>query len=320
MTINPVIRAGHNRMILLEIITFMMQCTMKERQMEKTEPATIPGPISGYADRMIHSRGGLCRPALVLFFLFIVRISSAAPVFNVSDTEPVVVRDSPENGKSMLVETSMLLDFGAVPSAKFFASRKPAQNVELLWGGSARLLVEHRDEKQQIDTYRGMDFVKLERHIAMYPRDAEALMVYGVRLYQTNQIEQCLLVLERARQVDPEMAQISELSSGVLVRSGNFKRAASHIRELLDTHPDNRVIRFNAACAYALNDNIEECMYHLKILAQTGWTGLAYHMGDTDLKNVSDTEEFGILHDLMLQEARSQLNRMLLSSMYIPEL
>jgi len=308
------------RMILLEIIWAMMQCNEEECQMEKMNVSTIPRWFFGGRCGISRLRS---RPILFAAFLALIYAcpsSRSAPLYDVSDTEPVDVDQNQEVHDSIFIETSMLLDYGAVPSAKFFASRKPAQNVELLWDGSAKLLVEKREEESQLAQYREMSTSVLERHIAMYPRDAPALMVYGVRLYQTNQLEQSLLVFERARQIDPAIERISELYSGVLVRSGNYKRAATRIRELLDAHPDNRVIRFNSACAHSLNNNREDCIYHLKVLAQTGWIDLAYYMGDPDLENARNSQEFGIIHDLMLQEARSQLNRLLLSSMYTPDL
>lgn len=298
-----------------------MQCSEEECQMEKKDDASIPGRLSGFMGGVTEVCSSLIHLTLILAWIFTAPPSSAAPLYDdVSDTEPVFVDNDFENQASALVETSMLLDYGAVPSARLFASRKPAQNVELLWDGSAKLLVERRDEESQLIQYREMTQLTLERYIALYPRDAQALLVYGVRLYQTNQLEQSLLVFERAIQIDPDKEQVAELYSGVLVRSGNFKRAVSRIRELLDIHPDNRVIRFNAACAYALNLDRSDSIYHLKILAQTGWLDLAYHMGDADLENARNSEEFSIIHDIMLQEARSQLNRIFLSSVFSPGL
>lgn len=244
----------------------------------------------------------------------------AVQPFDKPDTEPVSFQLEDEPEKTGLLEESLFLDYGAVPSSRFFASRRPAQNVELLWDGTARLLVEHREEENRLAEFKAMSTIMIERHIAMYPRDAQALLVYGVRLYQTNQLEQSLLVFERGRQIEPENDQIAELYSGVLIRSGNYKRALSRIRELLDAFPDNRVIRFNTACAYALNNIVEECIYHLKVLAQTGWIELAYYLTDSDLENAYRTQEFSIIHDLMLQEARAKLNRFLLSSVYTPNL
>lgn len=255
-----------------------------------------------------------------MFALIVASPSAHAARIGYSDTEPVVVMTPPGVTNDPLVDITMFLDFGAMPLSSYFADRTTTNTAEFLWDGSGNLTMAATDKSRNLSKFRGLAISELERYLDVYSDDATALMTYGVRLYQTNEIERSLLVFEKARAIEPQTAQIAELYSGVLVRAGDSKRAARIVADLLDAMPDNNVIRFNAACAYSLNGQVDECLYQLHLLAQLDWKDLPYYLGDRDLENVRGTESYKKLFDALIDQTRQSLNNLLLTSRFVPNL
>lgn len=208
-------------------------------------------------------------------------------------------------------DSSALLDVrlarpGPPPSA--------ARARELLWSIRGGLQLSSLIGDSRYRGYLGFELNELIDYAEATPDDQEAWTVLGVRFVQDRQIEAAYQAMSRARAIDPADARSAEIFSAVLVLDGQIERATQESRRMLDAMPENLTIRFNLACALALNGEPEEAIHHLSFLALAGWDELIYHLYDRDLDRLVERPEFNDLLDRTVQQHLQKLQRFLVAS------
>jgi tetratricopeptide (TPR) repeat protein len=234
-----------------------------------------------------------------------------------SDVEPVQLEAVSTSG---LIDSRVFLDYGTITADRYFASRSIFRPEDMLWKNATPIKADVFQGEPQFAMFLDWTSEELARYVEVFTDDVEALTVLAVRLYQAREIEQSIAMFERARQISGLHLRSSELYSGVLIHANDLKRAIRLIHKLSDELPDNHVIRFNLACAYALNDNAAGSMYHLGVAAQMGWPEMGYFMDDKDLDLLRKTDAFIELQDTLIQQSRNNLNKKLLSSTFRSDL
>lgn len=223
-------------------------------------------------------------------------------------------------GEGALIDHVMLMDFGAMPMHAYFYVR--ADDV----GAGADAARTDPSLLRRVPGF--VPFLRhtidqLERYRAAFPEDLNAMTVLAVRLFQARQMEECVDVLRRIRELYPLDARSGELFSGILVLRRDHAtvgRVVEEVHRTLDALPANPVIRFNLACAQALAGQHDAALEQLRILARTGWDELAYYMSDVDLEPLFADPRFIALQDDALRASRQRINQHLLGSMLKPAL
>ena len=207
----------------------------------------------------------------------------------VSDVELVPITGGAP--ASSLIESSALIDLGGVSSWRPGPPRTtPATDV--IWSDKPPLDLGELDADGYLHPYLAWSIPELERYTGTMSDDAYGWTILGVRYYQTNQLEKSLAALTMARKADPNYDRSAEIYSAILIYAGDLERSQKELLHMLAELPLNPVLRFNAACGYALKTNITEALYHLSVLTNTGWQALRYHLHDPDLDTLRNHPAF----------------------------
>jgi len=253
---------------------------------------------------------------LRFIFRLMMLLVLAAPEFTFaeqSDIEPVRLNPTSASG---LIDSEVFLDFGTVTADRYFASRSPFRPEDMLWKNAAPIKADVLQGEPRFTMFLDWTSEELSQYVEVFSDDVNALTVLGVRLYQAKEIEQSIAMFERARRASGLHQRSAELYSGILIHANDLKRAIRVIHKLSDELPDNHVIRFNLACAYALSGNAAGSMYQLGVAAQMGWPEMGYYMDDRDLGFLRKSDDFIELQDTLIQQSRNNLNQKLISSTF----
>jgi tetratricopeptide (TPR) repeat protein len=245
------------------------------------------------------------RGFLSLFAFLMMSGMSVAAQRLASELEPVVfdAADKP----SALIDPSLFMDFGARPVSSLFTRPATSPPVNFLRDKSIPVKLENLADEPQFAPYIMASISELTQQAGRLDSDANAWTVLGVRLYQTNQVAESIAALQRAREIDPQHERSAELYSALLVHAGDLDEAHRQTRRMLDILPHNRILRFNAACGYALSTNASEALYHLGVLADLGWHDVWFHLDDPDLDTIRKTPEFQRLAENLDRKVRERV-------------
>jgi len=231
----------------------------------------------------------------------------------VSDARPVEIR-----GSAPLVDGQAWVDFGEIPVQLYFASAVTARTASVVWEGMPLFPGRMPDDEPAYASFLYRNLDELRRYTEVFPEDIPALTVYAVRLYQDGKVAQSLAVLSDIRSRAPQDVRSGELYSGMIPHADGVEEPVRRVMRVLDDLPDNPVVRYNLACALALNGQPQEAFYHLVVLYETGWTDLVRHIRDPDLASLREIPRFIELQDALFAKYRQELNAFLLSSLLRP--
>jgi len=251
------------------------------------------------------------------------RAQSAQPQTRPStkpDVEAVIIQPDKRTPPSGLIDDTALLDFGAIPSERVIASRPAPADVNYLQDTSTLFNAGGIIDDEEFKAFRALSISELERYLAGQPADASALTVLAVRQYQASDITNSLATLRKTRTVNPQHIRSAEIYSGILIHDEKIQNAIREIRSMLDQIPDNKILRFNLACAFARNEQTEESLYHLIVLAQMNWPELTYHIADPDLDSLWSKPAFTNWQDTLLLQARERVDKSIQSTILLPHL
>ena len=206
--------------------------------------------------------------------------TASAVTSGIADLELISVTGGPPH--SMLIDDAALMDF-SMPDGKSPVIPAAARNNEFAWDETIPARLERLEDAPQFAPYLRWSIPELAAFTSSESADADAWTVLGVRYYQTNALEQSLTALATARRQDPRHERSAELYSAILVHAGDIAAATTNIYGMLDELPQNRIVRFNLSCAYALQSDTNQAMYHLQVLSDMGWNELRYYLHDPDL-------------------------------------
>lgn len=286
--------ASRLRVIVLAFMNGIMQAHKSKIDMKK-HPRNVTSAIVAMAAAFT----GAAHAGLIVQFM---------------DPVPLEVR-----GEGAMIEHTMLMDFGVMPMTEYFMVRRSDESVSA--PGDPALGIFRNVPAFTPFLRNTID--ELERYRAAFPEDLYALTVLAVRLYQARQAGECLEVLTFLRERYPLDARSGELYSGVLVLGrdpGATQQVADDIRRTLDALPENHVVRFNLACAYALAGDADRSLEQLQVLVRAKWDQLTYNLGDADLEALFADPRFKALQDEALRDNRQRISQQLTSMSFVPRL
>ncbi|HMP90635.1 MAG TPA: hypothetical protein PJ991_10560 [Kiritimatiellia bacterium] len=233
----------------------------------------------------------------------------------VKNVVPLEVEMVPLTGyrqDASLIDHSALIDLGDTSGMQFEPPRKISR-PSVIWDKQLPVATPDTDHDAYLSPYVYWSLPELERYTQAMPDDAYGWMVLGVRYYQTNQLEKSLSALSMSRRTDPMYERSAEIYSAILIHAGDLNKAQKELRRMLDELPHNPILRFNAACGYALQSKSDEALYHLRILASLGWQPIRHHLHDPDLDSLRKTSEFQKLEERLDNLAREMVLSKLLT-------
>jgi len=211
---------------------------------------------------------------------------------------------------SGLIESSVLIDLGGVSSWRPGPPRTTSA-TDVIWADKLPLDLGKLNADSYLRPYLAWSIPELERYTSTMSDDAYGWTILGVRYYQTNLLEKSLAAFTMARKADPDYDRSAEIYSAILIYAGDLERSQKELRHMLTELPLNPVLRFNAACGYALKTNISEALYHLGVLTNTGWQALRFHLHDPDLDALRDNPAFQQLAGQQDQAAQERILKQL---------
>lgn len=279
------------RLILLEIIPAIMQAEAVKSHMKKSSH----------------------RVWVTVWWLMGAGAAAAMLKPGFIDATPVILSD-----KDSLIDAQALVDFGELPVEKYFYTRQT--NDAIVWHGKANFTIYSTREDPPFAVFRTNTIEELEQYIRVFSADISALTVLGVRLYQTNRVDESLGMLRAVRRMQPDDVRSGELFSGILLKREDTAAVLGEVQQILNELPDNPVVRYNLACAHARIGDTSGAFYHLNVLYQTGWPDLIYHLSDPDFESLRSHPRFQEFQNILLLQYRDRLNQTLLESVFRPKL
>mgnify|MGYP001423376207 CR=1 FL=1 len=231
------------------------------------------------------------------------------------DARPVEI-----SGSAPLVDGQAWVDFGELPVQLYFAPAVTARTASVVWEGMPLFPAIPQGDEPAYASFLHRNLDELRRYTEVFPDDISALTVYAVRLYQDGKVAQSLSVLSAIRSRAPADVRSGELYSGIVPHAEGVEEPVRRVMRVLDDLPENPVVRYNLACALALNGQPQEAFYHLVVLYEAGWTDLVRHIRDPDLASLRELPRYAELQDALLAKYRQELNTFLLSSMLQPSI
>jgi tetratricopeptide (TPR) repeat protein len=281
------------RLILLEIIAIIMQAESGKSHMKKTGHIGWIAVVIGW----FAAAGAMA--------------SVQSPGF--IDATPISL-----GGDDALIDAQALVDFGELPVENYFFTRQT--NASLVWDGTASFSIRTLSDEPAFAVFRTNTIEELEQYLRVFDTDINALTVLGVRQYQQHRIEESIASLRTVRKLQPSDVRSGELFSGILLQTNDLALIIDEVRTTLDQLPDNPVVRYNLACAYARMNDVDNAFHHLNVLYQSNWSDLVHHLIDPDLNNLMGHPRFVEFQNVLLQKYRSELNQTLLDAIFAPKL
>ena len=217
-----------------------------------------------------------------------------------------------------LIDAQALVDFGELPVENYFFTRQT--NASLVWDGAANFSIRTLAEEPAFAVFRTNTIEELEQYLRVFNTDINALTVLGVRLYQNLRTEESIDVMRTVRNLQPSDVRSGELFSGILLQTNDLASVIDEVRTTLDHLPENPIVRYNLACAYARMNDVDNAFHHLNVLYQSRWSDLVHHLNDPDLDNLLAYPRFVEFQNVLMLQYRSELNQTLLDSIFAPKL
>ncbi len=218
------------------------------------------------------------------------------------------------------IDECLWVDYTTTTNDSFLQPRADTNRSDVVWTGDNRASSPWMTEESSYGPYLKMDTESLHRYAARRVHAVHALTVLGVRLYQSNDLVRSLACFEEINQMDPDNQRAAELYSAIVVKAGEPGVARRVVRGLLDRFPANELIRFNLACACALEGDTDAALSHILYLARINWPELLYHLGDPDLASAHHDQRFRELEKRLLDQRRELAIETFRAQMFAPEM
>jgi tetratricopeptide (TPR) repeat protein len=131
-----------------------------------------------------------------------------------------------------------------------------------------------------------------QRALELNPAYAQAHANLGTALLQAGDLEQARRHLRQAVDLDPGLMTAMNTMASVLVMQKQYAAAAETLERLAGQFPQNPTIRYNLACAYALQNKRNEAVACLKQAVDLGYGNREHIRTDPDLANIRGTEYY----------------------------